>query len=903
MFERLLSALPGGTTTFRLPATARRTAVAMLATAVAALWLVPAVATGQERRAPAQVLTWTAGNSVTEYLSAPTTATAGTVTVVFENSEATGNTTGMSHTLTFDTTSSGYNHDVDLNIVASPFDDNGGRHEAQVTLTPGTYRYYCTIPGHGQMTGELVVTGDGGGGGDTTAPQVSAEVTGDQNADGDYTGNASVALSATDTGTGVDTTEYSLDDGNWTTYTEPVSVTAPGTHTITYRATDQAGNTTQPKTTTFTIAEKTPEDTTPPQVTAKITGDQNTDGDYTGNASVALSATDTGTGVDTTEYSLDDGNWTTYTEPVSVTAPGTHTITYRATDQAGNTTQPKTTTFTIAEKTPEDTTPPQVTAKITGDQNTDGDYTGNASVALSATDTGTGVDTTEYSLDDGNWTTYTEPVSVTAPGTHTITYRATDQAGNTTQPKTTTFTIAEKTPEDTTPPQVTAKITGDQNTDGDYTGNASVALSATDTGTGVDTTEYSLDDGNWTTYTEPVSVTAPGTHTITYRATDQAGNTTQPKTTTFTIAEKTPEDTTPPQVTAKITGDQNTDGDYTGNASVALSATDTGTGVDTTEYSLDDGNWTTYTEPVSVTAPGTHTITYRATDQAGNTTQPKTTTFTIAEKTPEDTTPPQVTAKITGDQNTDGDYTGNASVALSATDTGTGVDTTEYSLDDGNWTTYTEPVSVTAPGTHTITYRATDQAGNTTQPKTTTFTIAEKTPEDTTPPQVTAKITGDQNTDGDYTGNASVALSATDTGTGVDTTEYSLDDGNWTTYTEPVSVTAPGTHTITYRATDQAGNTSAVERIGFEIAADSCPDSDTRDTVVIGDEDTGVDNSELGDGCTISDLIAAASTYPNHGAFVSHVDGVTDELKTDGVLTDAEKGRIMRAAGRSDIGK
>ena len=105
------------------------------------------------------------------YLSAPTTATAGTVTIVFENSEATGNTTGMSHTLTFDTTSSGYNHDVDLNIVASPFDDSGGRHEAQVTLTPGTYRYYCTIPGHGQMTGELVVTGDGGGGGGgTTGP-------------------------------------------------------------------------------------------------------------------------------------------------------------------------------------------------------------------------------------------------------------------------------------------------------------------------------------------------------------------------------------------------------------------------------------------------------------------------------------------------------------------------------------------------------------------------------------------------------------------------------------------------------------------------------------------------------------------------------------------------------------
>ncbi len=108
-----------------------------------------------------QTLTWTANDSMTAYASFPTTAVSGATTIVFENSTATGNTTGMTHTLTFDTSTPGYNHDVSLNITASPFDANGGRHEAQVTLTPGTYRYFCAIPGH-QMTGELVVT-DGGG--------------------------------------------------------------------------------------------------------------------------------------------------------------------------------------------------------------------------------------------------------------------------------------------------------------------------------------------------------------------------------------------------------------------------------------------------------------------------------------------------------------------------------------------------------------------------------------------------------------------------------------------------------------------------------------------------------------------------------------------------------------------
>ncbi|MGO3483266.1 MAG: OmpL47-type beta-barrel domain-containing protein, partial [Cellulosimicrobium funkei] len=78
-----------------------------------------------------QVLTWTADNSVTDYKAFPATAEAGPATIVFENSMATGSTFGMSHTLTFDTSSPGYNHDVNLNILASPFDANGGRHEAQ----------------------------------------------------------------------------------------------------------------------------------------------------------------------------------------------------------------------------------------------------------------------------------------------------------------------------------------------------------------------------------------------------------------------------------------------------------------------------------------------------------------------------------------------------------------------------------------------------------------------------------------------------------------------------------------------------------------------------------------------------------------------------------------------------
>ncbi|HEU5109932.1 MAG TPA: plastocyanin/azurin family copper-binding protein, partial [Micromonosporaceae bacterium] len=164
----------------------------MVATALGAALVAALLFAVPSSAVAAQILTWTANDSTTQYASTPATAVAGPTTIVFENSAATGNTTGMPHTLTFDTSTPGYNHDVSLNILANPFDANGGRHEAQVTLTAGRYRYFCAIPGHSTMVGEFTVTP--GGGGDTTPPDVSATVAGERDPAGNYVGSATVTV-------------------------------------------------------------------------------------------------------------------------------------------------------------------------------------------------------------------------------------------------------------------------------------------------------------------------------------------------------------------------------------------------------------------------------------------------------------------------------------------------------------------------------------------------------------------------------------------------------------------------------------------------------------------------------------------------------------------------------------
>lgn len=336
----------------------RRLLTALLAALLMVLGLTSATAWGKGT-APAadataqgggtaadQVLTWTADDDMTKYASAPATAVAGKATIVFENSAATGNTTGMSHTLTFTTSDPDYNQDVDLNILASPNDSKGGKHTAEVTLTPGTYKYYCTIPGHQQMQGTLVVTGDEPGE-DTTPPQTSATVEGDKDEDGNYLGSATVTVTASDADSGVDGIEYALDGGAYQAYTAPVTVTDAGEHAVRYRAKDKAGNTAEEKSVSFTVVEPPDVDTTPPTTEGKAEGSKNSDGHFIGRATVTVTATDDKSGVETIEYSLDGAPYLPYSDPLVVDRAGYHAVTYRATDKAGNTSEPQKVSFRV----------------------------------------------------------------------------------------------------------------------------------------------------------------------------------------------------------------------------------------------------------------------------------------------------------------------------------------------------------------------------------------------------------------------------------------------------------------------------------------------------------------------------------------------------------------------------
>jgi len=80
--------------------------------------------------------------------------------------------------------------------------------------------------------------------------------------------------------------------------------------------------------------------------------------------------------------------------------------------------------------------------------------------------------------------------------------------------------------------------------------------------------------------------------------------------------------------------------------------------------------------------------------------------------------------------------------------------------------------------------------------------------------------------------------------------------------------------------------------------------SDLNPTVVFESCDSGVSNTLLADGCTISDLThACADDAKNHGTFSSCVAAVTKDLMKAGEITGSGKGMIQSCAAQSDLAK
>ncbi|MEU8381829.1 ThuA domain-containing protein, partial [Streptosporangium sp. NPDC048865] len=253
----------------------------------------------------------------------------------------------------------------------------------------------------------------GGGTDDSTAPVTTATPDPAQPANGWFNSLLLVTLAGADEaqGSGVDKTEFQLDNGAWTTYLEPVVITGDGNHTLAYRSVDKAGNVEATK----TLAVKV--DATAPVTTADFLPVGQ------GTVPVTLAAADATSGVEKIEYALDGGDWTAYTTTVNVTGAGDHELRYRATDKAGNVEETKAATIKIEDGGTE----PTILISGVADGTEYGD---SQDLTIAWEVAGTGVKTVTGTLDGQPFTSGTvQQLHKLALGEHTLTVTVETESG------------------------------------------------------------------------------------------------------------------------------------------------------------------------------------------------------------------------------------------------------------------------------------------------------------------------------------------------------------------------------------------------------------------------------------------------------------------------------------------
>ncbi len=490
-----------------------------------------------------------------------------------------------------------------------------------------------------------------------------------------------------------------------------VDVKNVGSYTITYSSTDSSGN-------TASISRVvTVEDTTAPVITL-VGSESVTHEAATAYVDAGVSAVD----------SLDGAVEVVTTGSVDANKVGSYTLTYTATDAAGNSTSVTRNVSVV------DTTAPVITLNGSGSVSHE--------AATTYSDAGA---TASDSLEGVMTVTSSGAVNSAKVGSYTLTYTSVDSSGNSSS-ATRTVTVA-----DTTVPVISingsASVTHEAGTE--YIDLGAAAIDSV--GGALEVTTSGLVQSDTT-----------GNYTINYSVTDEAGNTSNASRVVSVV------DTTAPIITLNGSGSvvHEAATTYVDEGATATDSVDGSISVDT-HGAVDNG------------VVGTYLLTYNAVDSAGN--QSSASRKVVVA----DTTAPVIT------------LTGNGIITHEAATSYVDLGATAVDSLDGALSVITSgTVDINQVGDYAITYSVTDGAGNlSTASRAVTVT-------DTMAPVISLKGEEHMTHEAATTYNDAGAVAAD-----------SL-DGELSVVTSGIADSyVVGKYTIIYKATDAAGNASSATRI------------------------------------------------------------------------------------------
>ena len=631
--------------------------------------------------------------------------------------------------------------------------------------------------------------------------------------------------------------------GNWNISSSTLS---EGVHTAYVKAVDLAGNASASSPTSQMTIDTTPPATpsAPDLASASDTGVSNADNltslttpSFTGTANPGVVVKLFANGIQVGSATATAGGL--YTVTASALADGTYSFTTTATDVAGNASAASAgLSVTIDAAPPAAPSVPDLdAASDTGASNIDNitslttlSFSGTAEAGSTVQLFVDGVAGATTTATGGNWTIVASSLS---QGVHSITARATDLAGNLGSPSGALSVTVDAAPPaaPSTPDLAPASDTGVSNSDNltklttlSFTGTAEAGSTVQLFVDGVAGATTTATGGNWTIVASSLS---QGVHSITARATDLAGNLGSPSgALSVTIDTSAPASPSTPDLNpASDSGASNTDNltnlttlSFSGSAEAGSTVQLFVDGVAGATTTATGGSWTIVASSLT---EGVHSVTAVSTDAAGNASLASGALPVTVDLTPPATPPaPDLDAASDSGASSSDNVTKLTTLSFSGTaEAGSTVrllvDGTQVALATIAGTSWTLSAPGVSEGAHSITATATDAAGNASvasAPLTVTVDLTSPAPP-SVPDLDAASDSGTSNTDNvtslttlSFSGTAEAGATVQLFVDGVAGNAVTAAAGSWTISASSLS---PGSHSITARATDAAGNSSA----------------------------------------------------------------------------------------------
>ena len=305
--------------------------------------------------------------------------------------------------------------------------------------------------------------------------------------------------------------------------------------------------------------------------------------------------------------------------------------------------------------------------------------------------------------------------------------------------------------------------------------------------TSLDAIQYKVDDGQWNSYTAPITISGEGAHVLYVKTIDGLLN--ESEVSSFNIPIQYINNDVPTyQINGNMIGEN-----YILGSTITFNATED------IYVAINHGNVGTfqlYTQPIVLDDTGSYYIRAKTIDSVGTESEEVTISLTIQEECYD-----APSYNLTGD--------GTNNQFQTAQLTFSSETTVEYNINNQGWNIYTNEISFDIEGEYTVVYRNTDSCG---VQNSVSFTIDQTSP---SIPNVT--ITGDYDGTKYYTSDVTVTLH------GDETIFYRVHNGNswssWNIYQDPIHLVYTADYYVAFYAVDEAGNLTEIheERIRLNI--------------------------------------------------------------------------------------